>query len=188
MDYSRAKSPNIGNVLNARRLARRKLQRSAIREREKQEIEKKVNRKYNVIYQIRSTSNLQSALDQNRLQKHRTSLYQLFFFCFIDANFWNEVEGKRFVIRDDIPHVAVGYAGLSISKFKKDCLSITPQFVASVDTNKKIEISSHQCIQNKYPFKWLKKESYCMLFNFISKMYFRLYICRILYSLVVLVT
>ncbi|CAH3157988.1 unnamed protein product, partial [Pocillopora meandrina] len=41
MDYSRAKSPNIGNVLNARRLARRKLQRSAIREREKQEIEKK---------------------------------------------------------------------------------------------------------------------------------------------------
>lgn len=119
MDYSRAKSPNIGNILNARRLARRKLQRSAIREREKQEIEKKVNRKYNVIYQIRSTSNLQSALDQNRLQKHRTSLYQLFFFCFIDANFWNEVEGKRFVIRDDIPHVAVGYAGLSISKLKK---------------------------------------------------------------------
>ena len=78
MDYSRAKSPNIGNVLNARRLARRKLQRSAIREREKQEIEKKVNRKYNVIYQIRLTSNLQSALDQNRLQKHRTSLYQFF--------------------------------------------------------------------------------------------------------------
>ena len=189
MDYSRAKSPNIGNVLNARRLARRKLQRSAIREREKQEIEKKVNRKYNVIYQIRSNSNLQSALDQNRLQKHRTSLYQLFFFCFIDANFWNGVEGKRFVIRDDIPHVAVGYAGLSISKLKKDCLSITPQFVASVDTKKNWNfLTSKQKKQNKYPFKWLKKESYCMQFNFISKMYFRLYICRILYSLVVLVT
>lgn len=168
MDYSRAKSPNIGNVLNARRLARRKLQRSAIREREKQEIEKKVNRKYNVIYETRLTSNLQSALDQNRLQKHRTSLYQ-FFFCFIDANFWNEVEGKRFVIRDDIPHVAVGYAGLSISKLKKDCLSITPQFVASVDTKKKLKFSHIKCIQNKYPFKWLKKESYCMQFNFISK-------------------
>lgn len=41
-DYSRAKSPNIGNVLNARRLARRKLQRSARRDREKVEPEKKV--------------------------------------------------------------------------------------------------------------------------------------------------
>lgn len=41
MDLSRAKSPNIGNVLNARKLARRKLQRSARREQEKQEIEKK---------------------------------------------------------------------------------------------------------------------------------------------------
>ena len=89
--------------------------------------------------------------------------------CFIDANFWNEVEGKRFIIRDDIPHVAVGYAGLSISKLKKDCLSITPQFVASVDTKKKLKFSHIKCIQNKYPFKWLKKESYCMQFNFISK-------------------
>lgn len=95
--------------------------------------------------------------------------YINFFFCFIDANFWNEVEGKRFVIRDDIPHVAVGYAGLSISKLKKDCLSITPQFVASVDTKKKLKFSHIKCIQNKYPFKWLKKESYCMQFNFISK-------------------
>lgn len=95
--------------------------------------------------------------------------YVNFFFCFIDANFWNEVEGKRFVIRDDIPHVAVGYAGLSISKLKKDCLSITPQFVASVDTKKKLKFSHIKCIQNKYPFKWLKKESYCMQFNFISK-------------------
>lgn len=43
MDYSRAKSPNIGNVLNARRLARRKLQRSARRDQEKLEAEKKVN-------------------------------------------------------------------------------------------------------------------------------------------------
>ncbi|XP_020603682.1 uncharacterized protein LOC110042653 [Orbicella faveolata] len=41
MDNSRAKSPNIGNVLNARRLARRKLQRSARRDREKVEAEKK---------------------------------------------------------------------------------------------------------------------------------------------------
>lgn len=95
--------------------------------------------------------------------------YINFFCCFIDANFWNEVEGKRFVIRDDIPHVAVGYAGLSISKLKKDCLSITPQFVASVDTKKKLKFSHIKCIQNKYPFKWLKKESYCMQFNFISK-------------------
>lgn len=95
--------------------------------------------------------------------------YINFFCCFIDANFWNEVEGKRFIIRDDIPHVAVGYAGLSISKLKKDCLSITPQFVASVDTKKKLKFSHIKCIQNKYPFKWLKKESYCMQFNFISK-------------------
>ena len=95
--------------------------------------------------------------------------YINFFCCFIDANFWNEVEGKRFVIRDDIPHVAVGYAGLSISKLKKDCLSITPQFVASVDTKKKLKFPHIKCIQNKYPFKWLKKESYCMQFNFISK-------------------
>lgn len=94
--------------------------------------------------------------------------YVNFFFCFIDANFWNEVESKRFVIRDDIPHVAVGYAGLSISKLKKDCLSITPQFVASVDT-KKLKFPHIKCIQNKYPFKWLKKGSYCMQFNFISK-------------------
>ena len=43
MDYSRAKSPNIGNVLQARRLARRKLQRSAIRDQEKEETGKKVN-------------------------------------------------------------------------------------------------------------------------------------------------
>ena len=43
MDNSRAKSPNIGNVLNARRLARRKVQRSARRDRNKVEIEKKVN-------------------------------------------------------------------------------------------------------------------------------------------------
>lgn len=42
MDYSRAKSPTIGNVLNARRLARRKLQRSARRDQEKVEAEKKV--------------------------------------------------------------------------------------------------------------------------------------------------
>ena len=188
MDYSRAKSPNIGNVLNARRLARRKLQRSAIREREKQEIEKKVNRKYNVIYQIRSNSNLQSALDQNRLQKHRTSLYQLFFFCFIDAKFWNEVEGKRFVIRDDIPHVAVGYAGLSISKLKKGLFINNTTVCCQCWYKKKLKFPHIKCIQNKYPFKWLKKESYCMQFNFISKMYFRLYICRILYSLVVLVT
>ena len=167
MDYSRAKSPNIGNVLNARRLARRKLQRSAIREREKQEIEKKVNRKYNVIYQIRSNSNLQSALDQNRLQKHRTSLYQLFFFCFIDANFWNEVEGKRFVIRDDIPHVAVGYAGLSISKLKKDCLSITPQFVASVDTKKNWNfLTSNVFKTNTLLNDWKKNLIACNLISY----------------------
>lgn len=43
MDNSRAKSPNIGNVLNAQRLARRKVQRSARRDRNKVEIEKKVN-------------------------------------------------------------------------------------------------------------------------------------------------
>lgn len=43
MDYSRAKSPNIGNVLNARRLARRKIQRSARQDREKVEVGKKVN-------------------------------------------------------------------------------------------------------------------------------------------------
>lgn len=43
MDYTRSKSPNIGNVLNARRLARRKLQRSARRDREKLEPPKKVN-------------------------------------------------------------------------------------------------------------------------------------------------
>ena len=43
MDYSRAKSPNIGNVLNARRLARRKLQRSARRDQEKVGAERKVN-------------------------------------------------------------------------------------------------------------------------------------------------
>lgn len=188
MDYSRAKSPNIGNVLNARRLARRKLQRSAIREREKQEIEKKVNRKYNVIYETRLTSNLQSALDQNRLQKHRTSLYQ-FFFCFIDANFWNEVEGKRFVIRDDIPHVAVGYAGLSISKLKKDCLSITPQFVASVDTKKNWNfLTSNVFKTNTLLNDWKKNLIACNLISYQRKMYFRIYICRILYSLVVLVT
>lgn len=115
--------------------------------------------------------------------------YINFFCCFIDANFWNEVEGKRFVIRDDIPHVAVGYAGLSISKLKKDCLSITPQFVASVDTKKKLKFSHIKCIQNKYPFKWLKKELIaCNLISYQRKMYFRIYICRILYSLVVLVT
>jgi len=43
MDNSRAKSPNIGNVLNARRLARRELQRSARRDGEKVEAGKKVN-------------------------------------------------------------------------------------------------------------------------------------------------
>lgn len=42
-DYSRAKSPTIGNVLNARRLARRKLQSRARRDREKAEPDKKVN-------------------------------------------------------------------------------------------------------------------------------------------------
>ena len=43
MDNSEEKSPNIGNVLNARRLARRKLQMSARRDREKVGAGKKVN-------------------------------------------------------------------------------------------------------------------------------------------------
>lgn len=187
MDYSRAKSPNIGNVLNARRLARRKLQRSAIREREKQEKEKKVNRKYNVIYQIRLTSNLQSALDQNRLQKHRTSLCQ-FFFCFIDANFWNEVEGKRFVIRDDIPHVAVGYAGLSISKLKKDFINNTTVCCQCWYKKNWNFLTSNVFKTNTLLNDWKKNLIACNSILYQRKMYFRIYICRILYSLVVLVT
>lgn len=115
--------------------------------------------------------------------------YINFFFCFIDANFWNEVEGKRFVIRDDIPHVAVGYAGLSISKLKKDCLSITPQFVASVDTKKNWNfLTSNVFKTNTLLNDWKKNLIACNLISYQRKMYFRIYICRILYSLVVLVT
>lgn len=89
------------------------------------------------------------------------------FFCFIDANFWNEVEGKRFVIRDDIPHVAVGYAGLSISKLKKDCLSITPQFVASVDTKKNWNfLTSNVFKTNTLLNDWKKNLIACNLISY----------------------
>lgn len=114
--------------------------------------------------------------------------YINFFCCFIDANFWNEVEGKRFVIRDDIPHVAVGYAGLSISKLKKDFINNTTVCCQCWYKKNWNFLTSNVFKTNTLLNDWKKNLIACNLILYQRKMYFRIYICRILYSLVVLVT